>query len=238
MKKLLSIALLSLLSVAVTKAQDGEAIADKCVEAMGGLDNWKALKSIKQTINVNQQGVDIAAVQIRDAKDRLRTELTVKVTKMKTVHDGKTVWWTNPFQGITEPTLMPEAMAKESLTLKMLDPMINWRTNGSVLSYEGEEVYKEEDCYKLNLKLTEGFDFIYLISKESHLIIVRRVTTQAQGFDQVIDSYYSDYTEKNGVMLHGKEEMIAGGVVARTITIRKTEFDVETTDDMFAFPGN
>ena len=74
MKKLLSIALLSLLSVAVTKAQDGEAIADKCVEAMGGLDNWKALKSIKQTINVNQQGVDIAAVQIRDAKDRLRTE--------------------------------------------------------------------------------------------------------------------------------------------------------------------
>ncbi len=213
-KKVLSIVMLALLSMGVTQAQDAEALADKCSDAMGGVDKWKAIKSIKQTMNLNMQGLDIPATMIRDSKDRLHMELTAMGSKMVQAHNGTTAWWINPFQGVPEAALMPEAAAKEALTQKMLDPMIDWRTNGSTVSFEGEEEYREKDCYKLKLSVKGGFDFIYFISKENHLIVVRRVKSNLQGFEQIIDSYYSDYSEQNGVMLHGKEEMIAGGVVA------------------------
>ena len=56
--------------------------------------------------------------------------------------------------------------------------------------------------------------------------------------NQVAESYYSDYTEKDGLMYAAKVTVKVGGVTANTTTVKSQEHNVEVSDDMFAFPGN
>lgn len=238
MRKILSMALLAFLTLGVAQAQTAESIARKYTDAIGGAANWKALKSVKQSIVLNTQGIDISGTVVVDASNRTRVDMTAMGTKIVQAHDGTTAWWINPFGGATQPTKMPAAEGKEFLAEEFLDKMIDWKKRGSTLTLLGEQTVSDRDCYKLKLVTKDQVETLYFIDKETSLLTMTRATSNAQGFKQTVESYYSDYAKEGNVMIAKKVTTKIGGVVARTTTVNSTEFNVATSDDMFAFPGN
>ena len=238
MKKILSIAQLALLTMGVANAQTADAIAKKYVEAIGGAAKWKAVKSMKQTINISTQGIDIPGTIVSDAKNRARVDVTAMGSKIVQAKDGITAWWINPFQGATQAAKMPAAVAKEFLAQEFLDNIIDWKKRGSTLTLDGEEKVGDKDCFKLKLVRKDQSEVFYFIAKDNYTLVMSRAKSSAQGTEQTVDTLFSDYEDFGGLLIAKKIVNKTGGAVRETTTIQAVELNVEVTDDMFAFPGN
>lgn len=230
--------LLALLAVGVAQAQSADQVASNYVNAIGGAAKWKALKSSKQVINLNTQGFDIAGVITSDAQNRTRAELDLNGAKIVQAYDGSTAWWINPFQGVTAPAKMPEQVAKEVRDQEFLNDLIDYKKRGSTLTLEGEETVEGTACYKLKLVKKSATEIFYFVNKETNLMFMTRTTSEAQGFKQTVDSFFSGYEEVNGLMAPTKVVAKSAGVVQRTTTVKSVEYNVAVSDDIFAFPGN
>ncbi|MBO3698406.1 hypothetical protein [Roseivirga sp. E12] len=233
MKKILSTFLIAIVTLGVAYAQSADAIASKYVEAIGGAKAWKNVKSRKYTITLNQAGFDIPGYIIGDSKNRERLELEFNGMKMVQASDASTAWTINQFQGVNEPTKLEGAQAEAVLEAQFLDVFIDHKKRGYTLSYEGEADLEGTSCQLVKLTSPKGKESVHYFDKATGLQIAQKESANGQE----TMSHYSDYTEMEGVLVPKKITQKMGGVVAFTITVNKTEFNVAVTDDMFTFPG-
>jgi len=234
MKKILSIALLALLTMGVANAQTADAIAKKYVDAIGGAAKWSSIKNSKMTISINQQGVDIPGFIVGDVSNRLRLELAFSGMKMIQATDGTTPWGMNQFAGQSAPAKMTGAEAKGMSEEEFLDKFIDYKKRGYSLALDGEATIEGKACHKLKLTKEGHDDTTHYFDKESGL----RIAEESVVAGQTIVEVYGDYTEVQGVMAPMKVTQKSGGATQLVITISKIEYNVELTDDMFTFPGN
>ena len=234
MKKILSIALLAILTMGVANAQSADAIAKKYVEAIGGAAKWKALKSRKMTVTLNQQGFDIPGYIVGDASNRQRLELEFSGMKMIQASDGKTAWGMNGFMGETAPKKLEGDQAAAMEDEVFLDEFIDYKKRGYAIELVGEADIDGKSCHKIKLTKKSGNETTYYFDKDSGLMLAEEGVTAGQ----TMMSVYSDHTEVEGLMMPMKITQKQGGATLFTITTTKTELNIATTDDMFAFPGN
>lgn len=234
MKKILTLTLMALMTLSVAHAQTADAIAKKYVEAIGGAAKWKALKSTKLTITLNQQGFDIPGYILADNQNRERFELEFNGMKMIQANDGETAWGMNQFMGQTSPAKLEGAEAEAAKNTEFLDEFIDYKKRGYSISLEGETGMEGKSCYKIKLTKADGDDTIYYFDKETGLMVAEEVEAQGQMVMMVV----SDYSEVEGLNMPMKIAQKASGATLLTITINKVEFNVETANDNFAFPGN
>ena len=234
MRKILSVALLALLTLGVAQAQTADEIVTKYLNSIGGAAKWKALTSTKSTITLNQSGFDIPGYIVADSKNRERFQLEFQGMKMIQAFDGTTAWGMNGFQGQTAPAKLEGDQALAASDVEFLDEFIDYKKRGYSVELEGEKDLEGTACYALKLIKKEGDESIHYFDKESGLKIGELQTNQGQ--ESL--SLFSDYTETEGLKVPSKISQKMGGVLAFTSTINKTEFNLDIPDSEFAFPGN
>ena len=88
----------------------------KNIEARGGLDAIRAIKSIKSTGTMNFSGgdfsLDLGFVSMNERDSKVRTEASIQGLSQVTAYDGKDAWTINPFQGRRDPERMSAEDAK------------------------------------------------------------------------------------------------------------------------------
>lgn len=233
MKKILSTLFVALITIGAVNAQNANDIASKYVKAIGGVKAWKSVKSRKATISMNMQGMDFPGFILGDNQNRERVELNFQGMKIIQAYDGETAWALSPPQGITTPTALPEDQAKAMKESTFLDDLIDYKKNGTKISYEGEEEMDGKACYKLKTVLKTGKEELLYIDKSSYLKIAS--STVANG--QTLVSHFSDFKTQDGVTVPTKIEVKSGGQTIQSVTITKIENNVEIKDEMFAFKG-
>src|SRR5579863_1654951 len=104
-------ALLALLCTAVflsaaSGAQTLDEIIAKNIQARGGVEKLKAIKTVRISGKVNQGDFRAAFVQENRRPGKVREEFIIQGMAQVEAFDGKTGWVVSPFQGRKDPDLL------------------------------------------------------------------------------------------------------------------------------------
>lgn len=227
------------LSLANLKAQSVDEILDNYFENTGGIENWKSLKSMKQTGKVLQMGMELPFTILSKA-DKNQYKLVVDVqgkTLIPQAYDGETAWSLNPFQMQTEPTRMPEEQAKlMEEEAEFESPFINYAEKGYKVELEGKETIEGTECFKVKLTKKEGSVSHYFFDTENYVpIMIRSAVRIGPNKGQYTETFMSDYQEAGDFMMPYAIVTKVGGQDVANIVIETIEVNVEIEDSEFAF---
>ena len=107
--------------------------------------------------------------------------------------------------------------------------MANYLKNGQ-LALAGEEKVNDKPAYKIKATIEGGTVIDMFIDKDSYYLVKTSSTTSQNGMTITMDSYPTDYTETNGIMIPMKTSTSAQGMDI-LINFTKVEVDLPMEDD-------
>ena len=230
-----------------TYAQTADEILAQYFETVGGLEEWKKVKSTKSTAKVITQGLEIPLEIWMFTDGRMYTSFTLQGKKMVQVaFDGKKGYEMNFMTGKMEEM---DKERVENLKRSIGDypsPFIDYKTKGYTVEKLDDEVVEGTTCYKLKLisgkKLVDGKEVdrvsYHYFDKETFVPIVEEteilVGELAGKLSQTI---LSDYTEVDNLYFpYSIIQKIAGGQgQGQTITFEKIEINPKEDKTLFDF---
>lgn len=235
MRRVLSAFLVALLVAFSAKAQNpsAEQLVDKYIQAIGGAQKWKAVKSMKLTVTLRTQGIDLLGLVQATADGKQRMEFTFNGAKLIRAYDGATAWTFDQFSGMTAPAKLEGEAAADLTDEEFLDEFIDYRKKGATIAYLGQEEYEGLPYHKLAKKEKNGEQAIFLFDEETGLLLLKRETSDTG----VTETQYQDYAKVSGLTMPMKVIGKSGGQILQSFVINKTEFDVDMPADLFVFPG-
>ena len=222
-----------------TVAQSAEDLVAKNIAARGGLDNIKAIKSIRLSGKLETQGTQIQFNA--DAKPDSIVRETQTLQGMAQVHayDGSEAWKIDPFAGRRDAERMGEEDTRDLLeTYDFYGPLVDSQRKGSKVEYLGHSPVDGDDALLLKVTLRNG-DIIkcyldpdtYLEIRTDRLMFVRGKVRET------VDNLGS-YKKVNGVYFAFSDESETPGDPTSTnkLTLTRIEANVDMPDSEFKMP--
>jgi outer membrane lipoprotein-sorting protein len=221
-------------------AQSADEIIAKNVQARGGSEKLKSVKTIKSTATMSMgPGMEAPGVLIQKRPDFARLEFTVQGLTAVQAYDGKNGWQIMPFMGKKDPEVMSADEAKETQEMADLDgPLVDYQSKGHQVELQGKEKVEGTDAYKLKVTLKNGDVQTIYIDSDSFLEIKEVTKRTIRGTEQEIESSIGDYKAVEGIMFpFAVESGIKGTDQKEKLTITKVELNVPTDDSIFKMPA-
>jgi outer membrane lipoprotein-sorting protein len=245
MKKLFTILLFSLLFTA-TRSQTVDGVLTKYFESIGGIEKWKALKTMKMVGQLPTPQGEFAFEMLRKSPDKMLISVDVMGQKLiPQAYDGTTAWMINPFTGSPEAQILPEDQAK-SLKMDAVfeDPFIEYATKGYEVTYEGTGEVEGSQCHILKLIRNKGQGAdeavsSYYFDTNSYLpVMVKQNVNSGQSGSQEVEIYYSDYQDVgNGLIMPFSMDNRMNGQSVQAIKFTTIVVNEEIADETFKYPG-
>ena len=220
-------------------AQTVDDIIKKNIEAHGGLQKIKAIKSVKVTGKVlpSNIGQDIPIVIQQKRPNFVREDFTFQGKTQTRAYDGTTGWKIDPFQGSSEPEKVAGEELKDIQEQSDMDgSMVDYKEKGNTVELIGKEDLEGTPVYKIKLTLKNGDVRYIYIDAENYLELKTTSKRQTPGGEVELDNYMSNYKPVNGVLIaHSIENKVKGQTVSQ-ITFDKVEMDVPIDDSIFKMP--
>ena len=224
----------------VARTQTADELIAKNIQAKGGIDKIKAIKSVRQTAKFDLGGGFRApGVQENMRPNLVRETLSIQGMTAIQAYDGSTGWQIQPFQGHKDPELMGEDDLRDmQLDADFDNPMIDYKEKGNTVEYLGHDVVDGDDALRLKVTLKNGDIVYYYLDPDTFLEIRKEIQQFIRGSvrERVVD--FGSYKPVNGVMYPFS---IATGSKsnpgAQTATIEKIEVNVAIDADHFAVPA-
>src|SRR5437868_1925235 len=240
MRKLLSIALGIFCCGATLSAQTAEELVAKNIEAKGGIDKIKAIKSYRQ-VGKLQQGSFVAEVgQESKEPDKVRETFTLQGMTAIQAYDGGTGWQISPFQGRKDPELLGEEDMRNMVEdADFYGPLIDYKAKGNTVEYLGHDTVDGDDVYRLKVTLKNGDILYYYLDPDTYLEIRTERQQFIRGAVRENQTDLGSYKQVNGVFFPFS---ISTGPKNRpdqkgTVTIEKMEANVAVPETEFKMPG-
>lgn len=237
------IALLSLLSLAVAPAAlaaeelTADQLVAKVLEARGGVDAWKAIKTARMSGRMVMMGTMEAPFTVEFKRPQnMRIEFTLQGMTGIQAYDGETAWMVMPFMGKTEPEKMPEEQVKMIREQADFDgPLMDYQEKGHKVELLGVEEVEGTEAYKLKVTRKDGDVDVMYIDTEYFMPFKSESKRTIQEQEREVTTVLGDYKEVGAVIMPHSLEMISA-VGSQVIAFDKIELDVEIADDRFAMP--
>lgn len=227
-------------------AQSVDDIIANSFETTGGIDNWKALKSMKATGKVPSPQGEFSFVIFRKKPNLFKMELDIQGTKLiPNAYDGKIAWTLNPFGGSTTAQKLPEEQKEEVLDQAIFEnPFIDYQKKGHEVSLEGTEEIDGVECYVIKLiknknnDMADATEYHYLDTENYVTVMQKTYGRSGPQKGQELETYFSEYQElDNGLIVPYSFETKVNGQALQQIIIESIETDAEIDDEVFTFPG-
>ena len=220
-------------------AQTVDDIIKKNIDAHGGLQKIKAVKSIKVTGKVLPAGLgqDVPIIVQQKRPNFVRIDVTFQGKTQTQAYDGTTAWKTDPFQGSSEPEKVAGEELKDILEQSDMDgSMVDYKEKGHTVELMGKEDLEGTPVYKIKLTLKNGdIRYIYL-DAENYLELKITSKRQIPGGEAELENHLSNYKPVKGIMMaHSIENKVKGQTVSQ-ITFDTVEMDVPIDDAIFKMP--
>jgi outer membrane lipoprotein-sorting protein len=219
LKKLAALAVVALIA-APAQAQDLDEVLNNYYEAIGGLEAWQSVQSMKMTGKMMMGGMGIEAPFTVMAKrpNMARIEFVFQGITGIQAYDGETAWQVMPFTGNTDPEEV-------------------WEESGHTVELLGMEETEGTQAYKLKVTLNTGSVQYYYLDSEYFVPIRMEGVREVQGRTVEFETIVSDYKEVGGLMIaHSIEARPKGAPAGQAVTIDLVELDIEMADSLFVMP--
>jgi hypothetical protein len=226
------------LSTATTFAQTVDEIIAKNLQARGGVEKIKAVKSIRITGRLDAGGFRAGFVQENLRPGKVREEFLLQGMAQIMAYDGKTGWQVNPFGGRKDPDLLSADDMKSLVEDSDIDgQLVDYKNKDHRAELIGHDSVEGTDCYKIKLTLSNSDVRYYYIDTDSFLELKVENERMIRGAVQYGEIYYGDYEQVNGIYFPFAYESGEKGSTFRTrYTVNKIEMNVPITDEKFNMP--
>jgi hypothetical protein len=230
MRKLLFI-LTGLLSFTIINAQTLNEIIKNYTAAIK-YDRLASISTIKITGKMSAMGMELPMVMYMKNPNKIKVTYSFNGQDMVSVFDGEKGYTMNPMMGSSAPVeLTGDQLAQVKKNSVFSNELLAYYKSGK-LTLEGEESVNSKAAFKL--KSTAGNTPVYMfIDKSSYLLVKTSGTVDQMGTAMNVDTYMTDYTDVNGVIMPKKTSAMANGMEAAVITFDKIEVNLPMEDSFF-----
>jgi hypothetical protein len=221
------------------RAQSVDDIIAKNVQAHGGLDKLKTVRSIRTLAKFSQGSFHADVRQENKRPDKVREEFVIQGMAQIQAYDGKTGWQISPFGGRKDPDLLSQDDMKSLVVDADMDgPLVNYKDKGHKAELVGHDSVEGTDCFKIKLSMKNGDVRYYYLDADSFLELKLEVQTTIRGALQESELYYGDYEQVNGIYYPFAIEQAQKGSASRSqISVEKIEQNVDVEDARFTMPA-
>jgi len=213
-------------------------VIKKNIDARGGLQKIKAVKSVKASGKITQQGIEIPLTLQQKRPGKVRIDATFQGKSLVQAYDGETGWKIDPFQGSSEAEKMAGDDLKEAEEQADLDgPLVDYKQKGHTVELVGKEEMEGTAVFKLKVTLKNGDIRNVFLDAENYLELKVSAKRKTPGGEVEIDQYVGNYKPVSGVMFPFSIETKFRGQSVNQITIEKIETDVAIDDSIFKMPA-
>lgn len=213
-----------------------EQIVTRHIEARGGLENIRSIKSLKETGQITA-GDHRHALVTRERKrpGRMRIEFTLQGVTSVQVFDGEHGWRMSPFEGHLVPQPLPAEVEEEAAAEADIDgPLIDWKAKGHKVELEGRETIDGSEAYVLKITLKNGSVLRDYLDAESFRRKRAVSNRQARGRTVQVTATFGDYRKADGVLFpHLIEVEAAGRPQKLRVVVNTIEINPPLSDDLF-----
>jgi len=224
-----------------TLAQTAEELVAKNIEAKGGIEKIKAIKTIRTTGKLDGGGGFTAITgQENERPNLVRETFTLQGMTAITAYDGATGWQIQPFGGHKDPELMGEDDLRDLLLdADFHGSLVEYKRKGNKVEYLGHDIVDGDDALRLKVTLKNGDILYYYLDPDTFLEIRKEIQKFVRGSIRESVSEMGSYKPVNGVMYPFS---ISQGTKANpaesTTTIQKIEVNVPIDKADFALPAS
>jgi len=240
LKKVWSVAGFVVFVTSMLSAQTVDEIIAKNIQARGGMDKIKSVRTVRSNGTMSMGGgMEAPGTMIQKRPDMARLEFTIQGLTAVQAYDGKQAWQIMPFMGKKDPELMSADDKKEMEEMADIDgPLVDYKSKGHKVELLGKDKVEGTDAYKLKITLKNGDVITDYLDADSFLEIKQETKRMVRGAEREIESSLGDYKEVNGLMFpFAMENGIKGGQEKEKLTISKIELNVPVDDSIFKMPA-
>ena len=205
--KHLSFAVTGLLLSAMSFAQTADEIVAKHITAIGGVDNWKKVNSMRQEATLSVQGMDIPLVITAVHNMATKQEYTVMGMTGYSIITSEGGWNFNPMQGQTKPQPITQdelKYGKDQLDLQ--GDFVDYKAKGHTIQLMDKEDIEGVECFKIKLSRKSGNESIFFFDPKTYYIV--RTSSKMSANGQEVESV---------VNMSNYQKLPEGIVIAYTI---------------------
>ena len=220
-------------------AQTADQIIQKYIQQSGGEKAWKAIKTLKSEGKYNYGGIEFPFTAIAKAPNKYKFIVPLNGKHYTQVFNGKTGWKIDAFKNETKPQYLTgkpaRALANEA-DVEIESSLINYAKKGFNIHLEGKETIEGKECFKVNLFKKEGEIESYFIDSQGYSLVMKRALSKNDELEKtILDAYFSDYREVNGVKIPFVVSYKFKDQNILKITTEKVEVNVKVDDYIFKF---
>jgi len=220
-------------------AQTADELVAKNIQAKGGLEKIKAIKTLRTRGRLNQGGFTAVVGQELKRPGMLRSTFTVQGMTAIQAYDGQTGWQISPFQGRKDPELLGEDDLRDLVEDADIDgPLVDYKEKGNTVDYLGHDTVDGDDVYRLKCTLKNGDIVDYYLDPDSSLEIRTERQQFIRGAVRERQTDLGSYKPVAGVMFpYAIESGPKNNPSVRAkVTIESIEANVPIDDAEFKMP--
>ena len=213
-------------------------IIAKNIQARGGLEKIKAVRTMRATGKIDQGDFRAGFVQENERPNKVREEFIVQGMAEVEAYDGKTGWQVSPFQGRKDPDLISVDDMKGLVADADIDgQLVDYKNKDHRAELIGHDSVEGTDCYKIKLTLSNSDVRYYYIDTDSFLELKVETERSIRGTVRYTETYYGDYDQVDGIYFPFAYESGQKGSTFRVkYTVDKIEINVPINDARFTMP--
>jgi hypothetical protein len=230
MKKLLFV-LTGLMAVALINAQSLDEIVKK-YNAANKQDVLAKVKTIKVTGKVSAMGMELPVVMFMKNPDKIKMTYSLNGQEIVMAFDGEKGYAISPMAGSSEPVEITGAQLKQVTDNNAFKNKLDEYLKSGKLTLEGEENVNDKPAFKLKATV-ETTPILLYIDKASYMMVKTTATVEQMGTSLTMDSFMSDYTDFEGVIMPRKTTQMSNGIEAAVVSINTVEVNIPIEDSVF-----
>jgi len=225
----------------VARTQTADELVSKNIQAKGGIDKIKAIKTVRMAEKFDGGGGFTARASQENMRPNLVRE-TFALQGMTAVqaYDGTTGWQIQPFGGHKDPELMGENDLRDiQLDADFDGPLVDYKEKGNTIEYLGHDIVDGDDALRLKVTLKNGDIVYYYLDPDTNLEIRKEIQQFIRGSvrERVVD--LGSYKAVDGVMYpFSISEGPTSNPGAQVTSIEKIEVNVAFQESDFALPAS
>jgi outer membrane lipoprotein-sorting protein len=241
LKKRMITTVLFLLVIILSSAmpQNVDEIMAKYYEAMGGIENlraWKSMRATAKYILVAQGGTEIPITVWYKAPDKTRIEMSLGGNKTVYVVTRKTAWMRDANRGFPEPTLLPEEQARSAINNADVYPFTDYQKKGHKVEYIGTEEFEGTEVYKVRLIQKTGSESLHLLDAQTGKELKIIIKAWREGKEVVYETIERDFRKVDWLLLPFTTDSLVNETLVRKMVIENVELDPDIDDSLFQLP--
>ncbi len=188
-------------ALAGSASRKADRIIRKHIKARGGMKTIKAIENVKVTGYVQAEGLEVDFTLWLQRPNRGRMEVAIQGLEIIQAYDGEVAWWINPLAGASEPKEMPQAFARSLRRWIEFDgPLVNYKKKRHRVEYVGQQGLREGGtAHEIKLTRADGEVWHVFVHTETYLEVMRTYQQTYQGDTTEVVTYFSDFTEVEGL---------------------------------------